>query len=125
MSEDPPGVRVDLERLYYRSLGLYIHLFGLTEAMLRRVLTETVGVDEPTALAIFSGVRADGISSLIRRCYEARNVELPAELSALLQQFAVLNNLRNDLIHHGVDFKSDPPVATNRHSVINLKAVRR
>ena len=79
MTEIPPE-GPHLETLYYNSLGSFIHIFGLAEAVLKRLLAQTVGVDEKTALAIFSGVRADGISSLIRRCYEAREIEIPNEL---------------------------------------------
>ena len=119
-----PPPNEELRNVYYSSLGNFIHLFALTEAMLRELLRKTAGVDKPTAMALFSGVRTEQAMSFIRRCYQARKQPMPAELESAFQQLAVIANFRNDVIHYGVDFGSDPPVATNARGVVNENAVR-
>lgn len=124
MTDEAPRVRVGMPEHYLTDLGRFVMVFGLAEAMVKRLLFRTAGVDERTALAIFSGVRANEATSQIRRCYDAREEAIPFRLDALLSQFIALNNLRNDVLHHGIDFSSDPPVSSNRESVLNVRAVR-
>lgn len=109
---------------YYSELGRFISIYSIAEAALRGVLQRTAGIDEPTSLAIFSGTRTDQASSFIRRCYEAKGEKIPQELADLLQQMAIITNLRNDLVHHGIDFTTAPPTANNRRSALSARAIR-
>lgn len=126
MTDDPllQLPRPVLKELYRHSIGSFIELYAMVEHSLRAVLQHVAGVDDATALALFSGVKPDKAMNSIRRLYQARNEEMPEALDHALQQFAVITNLRNDLLHHRVDFQHDPPVTTNRASVINEAAVR-
>ena len=126
MAKDKPFElpRESLQHLYLSSLGQFISLFSLTESMLKKVLAKTAGVDDRIAVALFSGTRADQACSFIRRCYEARGEKIPRELDSLLAQMAVVNAFRNDAVHYDADFKSDPPVVTNRGNTLNPNAIR-
>jgi len=127
MTDDDTPVALTPEALrehYHRSLGSFVRVFSLTEGMLRSLLAKVVGVDEPTAMAIFSGTRSDQASSFIRRCYEARGTKIPPDLDKLLSQMALIAAFRNDVIHQDVDFASDPPVITNRRLAISERALR-
>ena len=125
MADPPRRVVTPTERdRHFTELGRFVSLYGLAEAMLKHFLARTVGVDPPTSKAIFSGVRTDQACSFIRRSYEARGEALPHDIDRLLQQMTALTNLRNDILHHGINFNQDPPVSSNRKSVLNVKAVR-
>ena len=120
----PPDVNKLLETSYMKSLGSFIDLFSIVENLVKRLMAHFAGVDEPTALALFSGVRTDQAIANIRRLHQARKAELDPALDAALQQMAVITNFRNDLLHHRVDFTKTPPVTTNRAVVLSENAVR-
>jgi hypothetical protein len=123
--DDYPNVsKDDLKALFTSSLGDFINLFSITENMARTLMAKIAGVDAPTALALFSGVRTDQSISNIRRMHQARKVAIDPALDAALQQLTIINGFRNDILHHRVDFNATPPVTTNRATVINEAAVR-
>lgn len=126
MSDDPPlKLPKDTFKTFFRAnLGTFIDLYAIVENALRDTLQHVAGVDNATALAIFSGVKSNRAMSFIRRLYQARGQQIPAELDRVLQQFAVITNLRNDILHHRVDFENEPPVTSNRATVLNENAVR-
>ncbi|MGH6985460.1 MAG: hypothetical protein ACRED9_01295 [Caulobacteraceae bacterium] len=121
---DEDRARFEKRERYLAEFGRFVSLFALAEAMLKNALRHIVGVDERTALAVFSGVRAAEGSTLIRRCFEARKNALPEELNKLLVQFSTLSNLRNNLVHYGIDLSATPPITTNRSYVLSDMAIR-
>jgi len=118
------SIRIGLQQHYFTELGRFVAIFALTEAMLKKVLQATAKVDDSVSLAIFSGTRSDAVSSFIRRCFEARGERLPEKLAILLERFALFSNLRNDVLHHGIDFSTTPPTSSNKLGVLNPRAVR-
>lgn len=122
MTEDPS--KAMLKSHFYASLGQFINLFSIVENAARKLMSTMAGADEATALALFSGVRTDQAIANIRRMYLARKEPIPPALDAALQQLAVINGFRNDILHHRVDFEQTPPVTTNRAAVLTDSAVR-
>ena len=123
IEHDAPEEEFD-RSLYYGSLGYFISMFSLVEAMLKETVRQQANVTPAIAKALFSGVRTDQGSSFLRRCFEARGEAVPVPLDALLRQLAVLSNLRNDLVHFGVDLRRVPLMVTNRNAVLNDRALR-
>lgn len=124
MTEEISRVRVANPFDYYADIGQFVMVYGLVEAMLKQVLRSKADIEPKIALAVLSGVRADASCALIRRCYAARGEPVPPQVEKLLVQFALITSFRNDLLHHGIDFTTDPPMSSNRESVLHVSAVR-
>jgi hypothetical protein len=89
----------DFDAEYSQRLGDFIQQFSQLELALFYLLCKVAHVDEKIGQALFSGARADALISLIRRCHEAREIEIPPDTERALQQIAVLNGARNDTVH--------------------------
>jgi hypothetical protein len=75
---------------YYRALGEFVDTFAEVEGVLFLYLSTLIGIDQDTAKAVFSGIRAHDSVSFIKRTMEARNVALPTDLDAALSQLLVM-----------------------------------
>jgi hypothetical protein len=124
MTEEISDIRVSNPYDYYAGIGQFVMIYGLAEAGVKRLLRKAADLDPQVAIALLSGVRADAACSLLRRCYVAKGEELPTQIDRMLAQFAVVTSFRNDLLHHGIDFTTSPPLSTNRESVLQASAVR-
>ena len=96
MSDEPSTSK---RHRYYVELGYFINAFSFMETGLFLVLCKVARIPQPIGLALFSGTRADAFLSLIRRAHEARNIEIKPWLERALQQAAIINGVRNDLVH--------------------------
>lgn len=86
-------------RRYYYRLGLFITQFSFFEAALFLALCKVAGIKQGMGQALFSGARADALLTLIRRAHEARGLPIKPWLDRALQQAALINGVRNDLVH--------------------------
>lgn len=124
MARRPFYPNAEFRESFIGSLGSFINMFSQVEGMARSLMVHFAGVDAPTALALFSGVKIDQAIQNIRRLHTARKVTLDPALNKALEQMAVLTSFRNDLLHNRIDFAVTPPVTTNRAMVLNEGSVR-
>ncbi len=93
--------------------GRFVGTFSMMEGMLRYVLQVTVGIDDQTQKAVFSGVRTDQAIRFVKRCYEARGKPLPPAAQVMSGQASYPSITANDLLP-GVDFESVTHFSTMR-----------
>jgi hypothetical protein len=89
----------EIDAEYSKRLGDFIQTFGQLEVALFYLLCDVAEINEEVGRALFSGTRADGLIANIRRCFEARNIDIPEDTERALQQSAILNGARNDTVH--------------------------
>lgn len=105
---------------YYLALGHFIDDFAATEAQVLDVLCYYAKADKQTAKALFSGVRVDQAADFIRRLGQARKINPGplAEISQnLLPQVKAITDLRNDIIHYGIQLNSSGLKVDNQRGV--------
>lgn len=114
----------DLEEheLYHLQVGRFIFNFSRLEVGLFKELCHIAQLETTVGKALLSGHRSETLISLIRRCYEARNMEIPPLLERVLQRASLLNNVRNDLVHLTVTSSMGEMVASNRARYMPTKA---
>jgi hypothetical protein len=87
---------------YWKELGQFIHAFSQTEHQLLSLLRETADVSDTVAGVIFGGTRGDSAKDFINKILEATDREdVKTRLESPLAQFAVINTIRNHLVHWG------------------------
>jgi len=88
---------------YMLALGRFVSQFSNIESQIQRTLWKFSGVLEPTAQAVFSGVRTDGCIQYLNRIAGAQrwSDEKKNELEYVLSQLGMINKLRNDILHYG------------------------
>jgi hypothetical protein len=104
---------------------MFIALYAQAESLLKITLREVVGVDKPTALAIFSGTKTDQACTFIRRCYTARKNAMSPLLDAAISKLLEINTSRNDVIHYTPDLTAPEPIVTNERGALVETAIRR
>jgi hypothetical protein len=98
MSDSP-----EISTEYYASLGRFVNSFAFTEGMVFMFLSMMTTLTKAEAAALLSGSKIDGCCGLIKRLFEARGQTIPGEISRCLEQIAVINSFRNDILHWGID----------------------
>lgn len=93
---------ITIEDGFCHKLGLFVIQFAHSEGMLFLFLSLLLGIGKDECNAITSGAKVDGCSNYIKRIYEARGLKVPNDISSCLDQFAIINKLRNDILHKGV-----------------------
>lgn len=131
MSEVIPGfwtliTRVNPEeREYDEAIGRFITVFAEAESSLLYVAVHYTAI-KPfiVGLAALAPLRVDSGITVIKRVIEARRLrsKLARELLHALEQFAVINKARNDLLHFGIGSNQ---VITNEHAMYHKRLVRR
>lgn len=92
---------------YWAALGEFAYYYGWLEFAMLRTLVFYTGTPEPTAQAVYSGVRLRQAISFVRRTAEAKGEELPPELEEAFTKMATITDARDRLLHHGLQFE-DP-----------------
>lgn len=95
----PPEFKQKLS--YWQTLGQFISMFSGVEEAIQRLLWAHANVQEPISQAVFSGVRVDNGSGLIRRVIEAKGEKISPALAAAFTQLSLINSLRNQIVHYG------------------------
>ncbi len=116
--------RPAIER-YQSALGQFIHDFTILELFIFSLLCAAAGVTDEIGRAIFSGTRADQMISLIKRCFEVREREIPEFLNRAFLQAGVLNKARNEVVHFvtmSIEDDDDAVYATSTMRTIASKA---
>lgn len=105
---------------HHAALGHFIDQFSRAEHAVSLFLADRAKLERPIAKALLSGVRIDAGISLIRRVYEARGLTIEPYIDSALRQLALINGVRNDLVHYGTRFDDDgaPVISTNRSAHI-------
>jgi hypothetical protein len=120
---------VDINHRYFFVLGRFMHCYAQAEKAVQLILFATAGITVETGRALFSGTRAKDATSLIRRLHEVRSTSLPQSIDDALRQFGTINDLRDGLVHSGVErspnfapapsipieYAEDSLLLTNRH----------
>jgi hypothetical protein len=86
---------------YFKALGIFVHAFAEVEGWMLTMLTMLSGVRDESGPALFSGVRIEQGISFIRRLYEAHRCPIDPALDEALRQLAIINNVRNRILHYG------------------------
>jgi hypothetical protein len=94
----PGGTKEDEE--YFTSLGRFVFEFMVAENTMFLALSRFSGLNKSDAAALLSGSKVDANCSLMRRLYEARDLPIPKEVDDALSHLVMLNNLRNNHLHH-------------------------
>jgi hypothetical protein len=108
----------DVVTRYRYALGTFINEFTWMEMFLFHLLCAAANVTEGVGQALFSGARADEMTKLVRRCYEASDKQLEPWLERALSQITVLNGVRNQVVHYttaGIEDNFDEVWASNRY----------
>jgi hypothetical protein len=93
---------------YWQAVGHLIEAFSSTEVTLLHYLIALTGMRHHVGLAVFSGTRSDQLMSFTRRILAVTppREEISREIEFAFTQFALIANMRNDIVHH-------PSVVTN------------
>lgn len=98
-------------------LGVFIQCFAVAEAVLFNYFVELAGVIRPDkARAVFGAVRVESMLANIRRLWQLSppSPRFAPILSDALGQFKAILNIRNDLLHYGIEFTDNhEPITTN------------
>ncbi len=87
---------------FCHKLGLFVIQFAGCESVLLMFLSLLLGISKDECNAVTSGAKVDACSSFIKRVYEARRQEVPADVLRCLTQLGMITKLRNDILHRGV-----------------------
>jgi hypothetical protein len=103
---------------YLASLGQFVHVFSQVEAMVAIALWVVADIKFEVAPALLSGVRVDGAIGLLGRVMDAKKMTGPNRESAetALRQLGIINKLRNDILHYGVDMTGGELIVSNKMS---------
>jgi len=120
-----PEGRATIEKTkrFMQELGEFISMFTGMEAVLFSLLGTLAQVPPAIARALFADARIDTAMTSIRRVLAARQkivgktefeTRLEAVIIPVLEQTAVINSVRNHIIHHGMAGSPvDAPIASN------------
>jgi hypothetical protein len=94
---------------YLAALGRFVHAYSQIEMHMTIVLWIAAKVNFDIAPALLSGVRIDAAIGLIGRVLDARKIDDQnrTDLEATLRQLAILNKMRNDILHYGAKADAD------------------
>lgn len=98
---------------YFSSLGRFVNQFSDSESAVKFALAQASGVSPKNARAVFSGFRADATISSVRRIFEVSTVKLETYFDEALSQLAMINTVRNDILHNGALWAGEYMVVTN------------
>lgn len=107
---------------FYPPLGRFIRNFTFLEYWLYRELLYVADITPGIGKALFSGTRADTLTTLIRRCYEAKGLQLEPLIERILQHTSLLNAARNDAVHSRYVFGLDEVTMDNKHRTLAGRA---
>jgi hypothetical protein len=89
---------------YHLALGAFIEAFAVAELWVLRALWATAGVEENIGQAALSGMRSRGAIDLIKRLFETRDKNLPADLELSFNQMNAINSMRDNVVHWGTSY---------------------
>lgn len=89
------------QQIFYFELGRFVSGFALAESMVFLFLSSMLGIDKDECNAITSGAKIDACVGFIKRLYEARGIVVPEKIKECFEHLAIVNKLRNDLLHKG------------------------
>jgi hypothetical protein len=110
----------DATAAFFQALGRFLTRFSEIEALMQTTLWSLAGVPQPTAQAVFSGVRTEGAMQFINRIAAAEewNTYRREELQYVFTQLGLINKLRNNILHYGAEQEGpDAWVVTNKQFV--------
>lgn len=93
------------EQIYYFELGRFVSQFSKAESMVFLFLADLIGMKKDECSAVISGAKTVECIGFIKRIYEARGQDVPADVLECLDRLGPLNKFRNDLLHWGADSK--------------------
>ena len=116
--------QIKREAEYHQSLGQFVTEFSNVEALLHGLVSLFAGVKQPTANAVFSGVRIEAAMSYINRIADAQKwrKEKKARLQIIFTQLGQINKLRNEILHYGSTVQTSGTVLITNKSIVHLKS---
>jgi hypothetical protein len=89
-------------RRFWVVLGQFVECFAHVESIIQVLLWHVSRVEVSVAQAIFSGVRAHQAIDFINRILDSEGERREKQaLAGCFTQFALLNRIRNDILHYG------------------------
>ena len=98
---------------YWLALGRFTSEYSRVETCVQTLLWIVAETPPKTAQAIFSGTKTDTACRFIRRLFESRNEDLPELLSRAFDRLAIINTVRNDIIHYGIQYDEASRMVTS------------
>lgn len=95
---------------YFSALGRFVTMFSLVESATALVLWGAAGLKPPMAQAVFSGTRMDVATGTIKRIFDINEESgyRKGKIVEAINQLSIITKARNDVLHYGIDFLSDP-----------------
>lgn len=103
---------------YWAALGRFIHRFAMMEQEIHFLLIRTAKLTREMGQALLSGTRAKDALSQIDRLREVQGIQEDKDFTRAKNQFNVINDLRNDIVHHGALLYSDGFRVSNQRRTI-------
>jgi len=111
---------------YYSALGRFMDEFASIEALMHSLLSHHANVDHKVAQAVFSGVKADVAMGHVRRLLEVYPTDNADELRSLFDQLAIINGIRNLIVHYGAKpDELEELVTSNEYMALTADRVRK
>jgi hypothetical protein len=99
---------------YWQSLGRFVQKFSESEVRLNVLLWITVNTNRDWGRIIFNGAPIERVVEMLRKLfplkYTGTTPERVEELERVLDQFSIIQRLRNMLLHNGTSFLPDGAV---------------
>jgi hypothetical protein len=87
---------------FFAGLGQFVLAYSHAERALKFLACQAAGIkDEQQGLAVFGSARVGPLIDTVRRLFEARNANIPADADAMLSQFKAIHSMRDKLLHQG------------------------
>ena len=102
---------------FHLALGRFLTRFSGTEAFMQTILWRLARVQSPTAQAVFSGIRTEGVMQYINRIAAAEKWSKTQcdLLQFVFTQLGHINKLRNNILHYGAEPEGhDAWIVTNK-----------
>jgi hypothetical protein len=93
--------------VYWKALGKFIHRFAMLEQQIAYLLQLSAKVPKETAQALFHGTRAKAAIDNLNRLREVRGLAEDPDWKRVVDQFGIINSVRNDIVHYGATLHDD------------------
>lgn len=107
-------------------LAVFVLEFAEIEHHILRTLVRFSEVDDDTARALFSGVRADAAMDYVKRLLEVsgESEENKERYQRAFAQFKAITEVRNLILHYGLERSGESTVTTNKRIALSESRLR-
>ena len=112
---------------FFSDLGLFVLLFAQAESLLWSAIWATSGMELKAAQALLSGIRVNDGIGLLGRLLDVQEpiVKAKKEVKEALRQLGIINKVRNDILHYGIDLNRKEKIITNQMKALSRSRITR